>query len=89
MSDFLLSQTARDTFECRLAHIQTAVITLVPGHRCRTQAYLKLQLLHDLHLDSALRCTSVIQSVLTAYVPETKASQADFGEFYFSCFCSF
>lgn len=34
--------------------------------------YLKLELLNHLHLNSALRCTPVIQSVFTAHVPETQ-----------------
>lgn len=56
----------------RLAHIQAAVLTF----HCwtsffGTHSYLKLKLLNHLHLDSALCCISVIQSVLAAYVPET------------------
>lgn len=34
--------------------------------------YLKLELLNHLHLNSALRCTPVIQSVFTAHVPGTQ-----------------
>lgn len=54
-----------------LARIRAAVITSVVVHLNRTYAYLKLKLLNHLHLDSALCCTSVVQSVLTAHMPET------------------
>lgn len=66
-----LTQTAQDMPAWPLAHVQAAVIFFVVGHLYRTHAYLELKLLDHLHLDSALRCTSVVQSVLTAYVPET------------------
>lgn len=61
-----------------LARIRAAVITSVVVHLNRTYAYLKLELLNHLHLDSALCRTSVVQSVLTSQMPEihTRMSKA-------------